>query len=112
MPEKIVVRKVEGTAEVTSMVVLIIGVGVAVLLLIFVGVLGGQAYSLVEPDIQGINDTTIQTYIKDSITSGFKSLSLTGQYLPLVVLAVVISVVITLIMGFGTSGFRATSTAL
>lgn len=102
--EKRVVETFYGYAETGAVIALIIGVGVATLLLIFVGVLGGQAYSLTEPQINAINDTTIKGYIKDSITSGFQSLRTAGQYMPLIVLAVVISLVVSLIIGFSAIG--------
>lgn len=100
MEELKLVEKFSGYAETGAMVSLIIGVGIAVLLLIFVGVLGGQAYSLTQSQIEAINDTTIKTYVKDSITSGFQALRTVGQYMPLIVLAVVISLVIVLVIGF------------
>jgi len=83
-----------------SVIELILGVGVATMLLIFVGVLGGQAYSLTQSQINAINDTTVKQNIVDSITSGFSTLKLVGQYLPLIVLGVVISLVIGLVMSF------------
>jgi len=104
------IDRVEGATEAGVMITLIIGVGISVLLLIFVGVLGGQAFSLTEPSISAISNTTIQGYILDSISSGFKSLQTVGQYLPLVVLAVIISLIVTLIVGFaGIGGGRGTT---
>lgn len=90
--------------EVGAVIGLIIGVGVATMVLIFVSVLGGQTYSLTQSDIQAINDTTIQGYVTDAITSSFKALSQTGKYLPLVVVAVIISVVLALIINLGGRG--------
>jgi len=156
---------------VNSIIVLIVGVGVSVLVLIFVGALGGQTYNLVESDINSIGNTSatnqafignnltaqslghadihtgsltifnasqsfelgnftidysggtalltgdttlngstlsanytwgsndIQTSIKNGIKSGFTALERTGGYLPLIVLAVVISLVLVLILG-------------
>ena len=86
---------------------LIIGVGVATMVLIFVSVLGGQTYQMTEADIQAINDTTIKSYVTDAITSSFKALSQTGKYLPLIVLAVIIAVVLAVVIGLGarTGGF-------
>lgn len=83
-----------------SIITLIVGVGVATLVLIFVGTLGGQTYNLVEDDIAAINDSTIQTSVKTSITSGFEALEQTGDYLPIIVLAVVIFLVLSLVLGF------------
>jgi len=83
-----------------AVIALITGVGVSVLVLIFVGALGGQTYNLVEDDIDSINDSTIQGHVKSGITSGFDALEQTGNYLPIIVLAVVISLVLALVLGF------------
>jgi len=80
---------------------LIIGVSVATLVLIFMGVLGGQVYSNTQSDIEAINDTTIKGYVTDAITNAFKAQSMTGKYLPIVVLAVIIFLVLGLITGLG-----------
>jgi hypothetical protein len=103
------------TDNVGAIVFLIVGVGIATLVLIFVGVLGGQVYQQVEADIDAINNSTIQGHIKDSIVSGFKALDTTGTYLPIVVLAVIIFVVLSIVMGlgaFGTAGGQRYSGAL
>lgn len=92
------------TENVGAIVFLIVGVGIATLVLIFVGVLGGQVYQQVEADIDAITNTTIKNYIKDSIISGFKALDTTGSYLPIVVLAVIIFVVLSIVMGLGAFG--------
>lgn len=83
-----------------AIIQLIVGVGVAVLVLIFVGALGGQTYNLVEPDIDAISNGTVQAAVKNGIISGFNALEQTGDYLPIIVLAVVISLVLFLILGF------------
>ena len=87
-----------------AIIMLIVGVGVAVLVLIFVGALGGQTYNLVEDDIDNISDATIKAHVKSGITSGFNALEQTGTYLPIIVLAVVISLVLTLVLGFTAFG--------
>lgn len=90
-----------------AVITLITGVGVAVLVLIFVGALGGQTYNLVEPDIDAITNGTVQTSVKNGIISGFEALEQTGDYLPIIVLAVVISLVLFLVLGmtaFGGNG--------
>jgi len=108
-----VVYEKEGTvteSATNAMIALIVGVGIAILVLIFVGVLGGQVYVQVEPDINNITDTTIQGYIKDAITSGFKALKLTGSYMPIVVLAGIIFLVLVLVIGaLRTAGMQATT---
>ncbi len=83
---------------------LIVVVAVATLMLIFTGVLSGQAYSLTESDIDAISNDTIKSYIKNAIASSFQAQQTTGQYLPLIVLAFVISIVMVLILGFASIG--------
>lgn len=83
-----------------DIITLITAVAVAVILVIFTGVLSGQTYNLVEDDITDITNATIEAYITDSISSGFQALSQVGGYLPLIVLAIVISVVLSLVLGF------------
>jgi len=89
---------------VSNIITLIVGVGVSVLVLIFVGVLGGQTFNLAEEDINNISDATIRTHVTNSITSGFEALEQTGDYLPLIVLAVVIALVLALVLGFTAFG--------
>ena len=89
--------------QVGMIIQLIVGVGVAALVLIFVGTMGGQTYNLVEADIDAISDENIQASIKSGITSGFEALETSGDYLPLIVLAVVISIVLALVIGMGST---------
>lgn len=161
--------------NVGAIVALIVGVAIATLTLIFVGVLGGQTYEVVEPEIDLLTGTVVNEsmgtvimgtpvtlanddvinlvvvnstggnvipagnytldadagifnltnawanntamnasydwgewnmtgYIKDAIISGFKALSTTGSYLPIVVLAVIIFIVLSIVMGLGAFG--------
>ena len=90
--------------DVGAVLTLIVGVAVATLVLIFTGALGGQTYNLVEADINNISDTTIKTYVKDGIAAGFKAQKTTGTYLPLIVLAAVIGIVLTMVLGLGGVG--------
>ena len=163
--------------SVGAIVTLIVGVGVAVLILIFVGVLAGQTYELTETNIDSIGnnvvvnesftaingtavslnfgdvqagtvtvwnstnsvaaanytldvaadpatftllnnaynnsaftidyiwgETAIRNSIKSSIVSGFSALETTGDYLPIIVLAVIIAIVLALVLGFATFG--------
>jgi hypothetical protein len=46
-------------------------------------------------------DKTIQNHVKNGIVNGFKALSQTGGYMPLIVLAVVIFMVLSMILGLG-----------
>lgn len=87
-----------------NVITLILGVGVATLILIFVGSLGGQVWEMVEPDIDAITNETIRTSIRDSAISGFGALDTTASYLPIIVLAVVIALVLALVLTFGGMG--------
>jgi hypothetical protein len=97
-------KKGQVGGSVGAVITLIVGVGVSVLVLIFVGSLGGQTYELVEADIDAITNTTIQDSIKTSIIAGFGALEDTGGYLPIIVLAVVIALVLALVLGFTSFG--------
>ena len=87
--------------QIGMVIQLIVGVGIAALVLIFVGTMGGQTYNLVEADLDAISDGNIQASVKSGISSGFEALETTGDYLPLIVLAVVISIVLALVLGMG-----------
>ena len=87
--------------EVSQVITLIIGVGIAALVLIFVSTLGGSTYNLVEDDITAIDNNVVQASVKASSLSGFDALETVGNYLPLIVLAIVIFIVLGLVMGLG-----------
>lgn len=97
-------KKGQAQGAVGQLIALIVGVGVATLVLIFVGTLGGQTYNLTEADIDNISDATIKASVKSSITSGFEALEQTGNYMPIIVLAVVIFLVMSLVLGFTAFG--------
>lgn len=87
-------------AAIGSIVALVVGVGVVTILIIFVGVLGGQTFQLAQPNLQNITNQPIGTAINNSILSGFTTLQTTTSYVPLIVLAVIIFIVLTLVLGF------------
>lgn len=106
--------------NINGIITLIVGVGVASLVLIFVGVLGGSVYNKVEPQIldynhevnatifqinaQGIHNQNVAVSVRNAINSSFDAIETTGNYLPIVVLAVIISIVLTLVVGMGGGG--------
>jgi hypothetical protein len=92
---------IAAVGAVSAIITLIVGVAVATLVQIFTGALGGQTYNLVEPNINNISDATIKQYVKDSIVSSFSAQKQTSQYLPIIVLAVVIFIVLALVLGMG-----------
>lgn len=104
-------KKGQVTASVNAIIGLIVGIGVAVLVLIFVGALGGQTYELAADDMLNVNTSadyiqneTIRSSIQGGITSSFAALEQTGNYLPIIVLAVVIALVLALVLSFGGIG--------
>ena len=95
-----------------SVIQLVVGVGVAALVLIFIGTMAGQTYTLVEPDITKLADANVSlggrgmdinigTSVKSGIVSSFKAIETTGKYLPLIVLAIVISIILSLVVNMG-----------
>ena len=87
--------------EIGDVITLIIGVGIAALVLIFVATLGGSTYNLVEDDIEAIADSNVQASVEAASLSGFDAMETVGNYLPLIVLAIVIFIVLGLVMGLG-----------
>jgi hypothetical protein len=90
----------EGQAQVGGLVGMVVLVGVAILVLIFVGALGGQTYNLGEPDIDAINNSDIKASVEGGIVSSFKALETVGQYMPIVVVALIIGIVLSVVLGF------------
>jgi hypothetical protein len=100
MDEKELMYEAEGQAALGGIVSVVVLVGVAVLVLIFVSVLSGQTYNISEASIDDITNTTIQGNVRDAVGSGFEALTTTGQYMPLIVTAVVIGLVLAIVLGF------------
>lgn len=104
--------KKRGLMGMTATVVsLIIGVGVAITVLVFINVLGGAVYTQTQNDINnigyfagnasyGVEGSQIQSDVKTGIYNGFVSMKTVGQYMPLIVLSVVIAIVLGLILTF------------
>lgn len=86
-------------AAVMSVILLIVGFAVAGLLFTFTQVLGGQTYELVEDDIDAITNETISGAIKAGIISNFEAQQQIGDYMPIIALAIIITIVISLIIG-------------
>jgi hypothetical protein len=49
--------------------------------------------------VGAISNGTVKSSVKDGIISGFEALEQTGNYLPIIVLAVVIALVLFLVLG-------------
>jgi flagellar biosynthesis protein FlhB len=84
--------------SVAAIIFLIVGTGVASLVLIFVSVLGGQTYSQTYASINSISDASVKGNITSAIQNSFVALANTGGYLPLIVLAVIIFIILGLVM--------------
>jgi len=97
-------KKGQAAGAINAIITLVVGVGVAVMVLIFIGALGGQTYQLVEPTIDAITNTTVRNSVKDGIISAFSALEQTGDYLPIIVLAVIIALVLALVLSFTAFG--------
>lgn len=97
-------KKGQAGLAVGSLITLIVGVGVATLVLIFVGSLGGQVWNTVETDVDAITNDTIKQHIKTAVINGFDTLETSGSYMKLIVLAVVIGVVLIIVLGFTAFG--------
>lgn len=92
-------KKAQGvTGAVFAVIMLIVGFCVAGLLFTFTQVLGGQTYNLVEEDIDSITNESIKTSIKSGIISNFEAQQQIGDYMPIIALAIIITIVISLII--------------
>jgi hypothetical protein len=179
------IKEGQAGGAVGAIITMIMGVGIAVLTLIFIGSLGGQTWEMVEDDISAIGNNTIisesivannvtaqnfahhfiqsgtlsivngttavnlgnftidydagtlllsgdmayngstltanytwgaaeiRTSVQNGVISSFEALEQTGDYLPIIVLAVVITLVMALVLSLGgLGGMRSGGTAL
>jgi len=92
-------KKGQVQESVGAIVSLIIGVGVATLVMIFVSVLGGQTYAQTATQLLTLNTTDAAAYnnVTAAIRSGFTAINTTGGYLPIIVLSVIIFIVLSLV---------------
>lgn len=72
---------------------------VATVLTVFGGVLSGQVYSTSQTQIAAITNTTIRGYVENSIGSSFQAQQQNASFQPLLFLALIMGVVITVILG-------------
>lgn len=99
MAEPLYEVKGQAMTSVGALIYLIIGVGVSVLVLVFVGSMGGQVFNTVEPDINAITNDLVSSNITEGIIAGFVALKQTGNYMPLVVLGFVTVLLLGMIIG-------------
>ena len=72
-------KKGQVNTAVGAVIFLVVGIGIAVMVLVFVGSLSGQTYDIVEDDINAISNTTVKSSINNGIVSSFEALETTGE---------------------------------
>jgi len=82
-----------------NVIALILMFGVGVILYIFTGVIAGQTYQITEADITAIDNGTVEASIKDGIINGFEGYEQLGNYMPLLVLALILGVILSVLLG-------------
>jgi len=87
-----------GAGTTNALIGLVVGVGVTTLVLVFVGALSGQVYEQVEADVLAINNNTTRDHITAAMEEGFRALDQTGSYVPILVLALIITLVLGLVL--------------
>lgn len=90
--------------SVNAFTFLAVGVGTAVIVMIMVGVLAGQMYQQNETKITDIVNQTVEDNVREGIVSGFKAYKQTGDYMPLLVLAIIMGLVLAIILGLTLRG--------
>lgn len=115
--------------SVAAIIMLIVGVAIAVMTITLSGAIGGSVYEQVEEQLvdyneavdhntfvinaDGIRNNNIGAAVRNSIQGGFDALETTGDYMPIVVLAVMVSLVLALLInnlggstiGYGGGGY-------
>ncbi len=86
-------------SSIDALITLFMGLGVVVLVIILVSVIGGKTYVITQNDIATITDDGIRSDVNGAIAASFDSLNTTAGFLPLVALAVVMFLVLSLILG-------------
>ena len=86
------------SGSVQAAITLIVGMSVATVVIIFSSSLSAKTYELTEDDINAISNSTIKTSVQNAVLSGFEAQEQTANFLPLIVLAVVITLVLVLLL--------------
>jgi hypothetical protein len=58
----------------------------------------------VQEDLDAISDSTINSSVHKAVQNSFEAVETTSDYMPLIVLAVVIGVVLAIVLGLGAVG--------
>jgi len=91
-------------AAIGSIIALVVGVGIITVIIIFIGILGGSTLTVSQTTLGNFTNTTmgnaVGSAVNQSFLNGFTTLQTTASYVPLIVLAVIIFIVLTLVLGF------------
>jgi hypothetical protein len=90
--------------NINGMITLFVGLGVISIVIVFLGALGGQTYNQAQPQIDAITDANIKANVKSAIASGFQAQATGAGYLPLLVGAIILIVVIGLLVSVSAGG--------
>lgn len=90
--------------NINGMITLFVGLGVISIVIVFLGALGGQTYNQAQPQIDAISDANIKANVKSAISSGFQAQATGAGYLPLLVGAIILIVVIGLLVSVSAGG--------
>lgn len=104
--------KISGKKANMQITSIVIGVGVAVISIVLIGVLAGKTYQTVETDIDAITNTTIKNHIKDAVVGGFNGLKQAGTLMPIVVIGLIVIALLGLLLGIVSITGRAGGGAL
>lgn len=84
--------------SVAAIITLGVGAGIIALVLVFVSVLGAQAYSMTADKINAIADGNIKAAVQSATQSGFTTIKTVGDFTPMVVMAVMIAIILAILL--------------
>ena len=97
--KKVYKEKGQVMGSMQAIIALVLFFGVAVILYVFTGVIAGQTYELTESDIDAIGNNTTRDNIKGGIVKAFEGYKQLGNYMPLLVLALILGVILAVLLG-------------
>lgn len=81
-----------------AIIFMVVGFAIVSVLTVFTTTLSGQVYQQTQDEILEIDNETVRNYVNESIMASFESQAQVSDYLPLIALAVIITLVITLVV--------------
>ena len=91
--------KKKGQTAMMSVIGLIVLIGVAIITMVFIGVMAGRTYETSETHITDITNQTIEDHVRNGIVETFQAYEDIGSFMPLIVLALVVILILSLIFG-------------